>query len=72
MSKQEFIIEGWVAIAAIFQVSKQTMMKRKDELREFGAIYYRMKGKPPRKVVCAFPSILKSWIAEKSRKGETF
>jgi transposase len=48
MSKQEFIIEGWDEIANLFQVSRQTMIKRKDELQQFGAIFYKMKGKPPR------------------------
>jgi len=72
MSNQEFIIEGWTEISKLFKVSRQTMIKRKDELQQYGAIFYRMKGSPPHKVVCAFPSILKAWISEKSIKGNVF
>lgn len=72
MIDQEKSIEGWLAIAELFQVSTRTMIKRKEELQKSGAIYYRIKGKPPRKVVCAFPSKLKQWIADKSKKNELF
>jgi len=72
MENNDFIIFGWDAIADVFKVSKQTMIKRKDELMEYGAIFYQYKGRPPRRVVCAFPSMLKTWAGTKTTKGNIF
>lgn len=70
--KIEQTLEGWVEIAVMFRVSKQTMIKRKDELQKAGAIFYKVKGSPLHKVVCAFPSSPRKWIADKSKRGEFF
>lgn len=67
---EEHAIVGWKDIAKMFNIHPQTMMRKRDELIEAGAIYYMMKGRPPYKTVCAFPSVLKAWIALKARKGE--
>lgn len=66
----EVAIEGWKNIARIFSVSRRMMMARKNELRACGAIFYVTKGRPKHKVVCAFPSVLKAWMAKKSSQGE--
>ena len=70
MFEEETAIEGWESIAKMFKVHVTTMIKRKDELKEAGAIFYKMAGVPPHKVVCAFPSVLQAWISKKSAKGE--
>jgi hypothetical protein len=66
----EFAIEGWEAIAEMFRVDIRTMQRRREELQQAGAIFYVLKGQPKRRIVCAFPSVLKAWIAIKSSKGE--
>uniref|UniRef100_A0A6H2A0F6 Uncharacterized protein n=1 Tax=viral metagenome TaxID=1070528 RepID=A0A6H2A0F6_9ZZZZ len=68
----EHAIEGWEAIAKLFNVNSRQMLKRREELSSAGAIFYRLKGTPPRKIVCAFPSLLKAWICRKAAKGEKF
>lgn len=69
---QEIAIQGWENIARMFNVHPRTAQRRRKELREAGVIFYINKGKPPRKVVCAFPSMLKAWITAKAAKGEDF
>ena len=45
-------------------------VKRYEELASWGAIFYRYEGAPPKKRICAYPSVLKDWVSSKSRKGE--
>jgi len=67
----EVALEGWEEIAAMFKVSPKTMMRRRKELLQSGAVFYMLKGtQPARKVVCAFPSILKIWVSKKAARGE--
>ncbi|MGA2468449.1 MAG: hypothetical protein ABSH06_29410 [Thermodesulfobacteriota bacterium] len=72
----EKAIEGWKAIAEMFNVSVRVMINRKTELKACGAIFYMLKGDPSKhkrhRVVCAFPSQLKDWMMIKSAKGEKF
>ena len=72
----ERAIEGWKAIAEMFNTSVRMMLYRKAELEACGAIFYMLKGNPRyhkrRKVVCAFPSQLRNWIRAKSANGEKF
>lgn len=68
MSEQ--VIQGWDNIAKFFGVSKRAMQRRRQELLDAGVIFYVLKGRPKRKVVCAFPSLLKVWASLKARKGE--
>ena len=72
----EHAIEGWKAIADMFNVSVRVMINRKAELESCGAIFYMLKGNPKfhkrRKIVCAFPSQLRNWIRTKSAEGERF
>ena len=69
---QETAIFGWKAIAEMFGVSEKTMISRKAELENCGAIFYMLRGNPKRRMVAAFPSLLKAWISIKSSKGESF
>ena len=66
---EETALIGWKAIARMFGVSERTMITRKKELLECGAIFYMHHGAPPRKMVCAFPSILQRWVILKASKG---
>ncbi len=68
MNEQAII--GWKAIAEMFNCSERKMISLKEELCACGAIFYTNLGRPPRKRVCAFPSILKAWQIKKSSKGE--
>jgi len=65
---EECALIGWRAIAALFNVSERKMRGMKQELYDSGVIFYMRVGRPPRKRVCAFPSILKKWVILKSGK----
>ena len=70
MADKEVAIEGWDAIGGMFGVSGRTMQRRRDELVACGAIFYRRMPRGGHRVVCAFPSMLKIWIARKTASGE--
>jgi len=74
MTPVESAIEGWDQIAQMFNVSVRSAQRRKEELEQAGAIFYRWKSSKGRKVriVCAFPSSLRTWMAEKAKRGESF
>lgn len=67
----ETAIIGWKAIARMFGVSPRTMIKRRKELLAYGVIFYMHLGRPPKKRVCAFPSLLQRWtIIKQDREGK--
>ena len=68
----EKVIRGWNNIAEMFGVHPRTMIRRKKELQEAGVIFYMTIGQPKHRVVCAFPSLLKVWMAKKAAQGEEF
>lgn len=68
----EVAIRGWVNIARMFNCSQRTMMRRRDDLRRHAVIFYRVEGRPPRKYVYAFPSLLKAWMIKKASEGNNF
>jgi hypothetical protein len=67
---EEVALIGWKAIARLFGISTRSMIKRRRELLECGAIFYMNHGRPPKKRVCAFPSLLFRWTILKSSKGK--
>ena len=69
---EEKVIQGWENIANVFGIHPSTMRRRKKELQNAGVIFYMITGQPKRKVVCAFPSLLKAWISRKAARGEKF
>ena len=68
----EVAIRGWIEIGRMFNCPKRTMMRRKKDLIRHGAIFYRVEGRPPRKYVYAFPSVLKAWMIKKASEGNNF
>ena len=68
----EVAIRGWANIARIFNCPERTMIRRRDDLRRHGVIFYRVEGRPPRKYVYAFPSLLKAWMIKKASEGNNF
>jgi hypothetical protein len=67
---EEIAILGWKAIGQMFHKSEVSMIKRKPELQSCGAIFYMWVGRPRRRVVAAFPSMLMRWAAAKTLHGE--
>lgn len=68
----EKLLTGWDAIAGFFDVSRSTMQARKKDLQRAGVIFYKSEGRPPRRVVCAFPAELRGWIRSKALNEEEF
>jgi hypothetical protein len=40
-------------------------MRHREELRVHKAIFYQWLGKPPRRTVCSYPSLLHSFLVER-------
>ena len=66
----EHALIGWKAIAEMFGVTERTMKARRQEFLEAGVIFYMNHGRPPRKRVCAFPSLLMRWTVLKGSNGK--
>jgi len=66
----ERAIQGWEEIGKMFNKTGRSMIKRKKELEQCGVIFYTYYGRPKRLTVCAFPSMLQRWSAEKTIIGE--
>jgi hypothetical protein len=70
MDNSEQALIGWKKIAHMFNCSERKMQSLREELVNSGAIFYMKLGRPPRKRVCAFPSVLRNWSILKSSKRE--
>jgi len=69
----ETAICGWSEICRLLgHVNRRTMMRRRDDMLRHGVIFYRVTGKPPRKNVYAFPSIIKAWTMKRASEGKMF
>jgi len=69
---QECALEGWAEIGKMFGMAESTIALRRKELLECGAVFYILRGKPPKrhKIICAFPSMLKLWAQKKTIRGD--
>lgn len=66
---EERALVGWKAIADMFSLSERAMISKRKELLEYGVIFYMHHGRPPKKRVCAFPSLLQRWVIMKALDG---
>lgn len=64
------IIKKRKNIAAFFNRDIQWLRKNMPELRACGAVFYMREGRPPRKILCAFDTVLMAWASEKGCQGE--
>jgi hypothetical protein len=71
VDNSEQALIGWQEIAGLFGCCEKTIRSRKSELYDAGVIFYMNHGRPPRRRVCAFPSLLKVWVIRKTMEGET-
>lgn len=55
-------LQGWEQIASVLGWTSRTAMRHREELRSHKAIFYQWLGKPPRKVVCSYESLLRSFL----------
>jgi hypothetical protein len=61
---------GWQGLADMIRCSVTTIIGRKEELEAHGVIFYRWIGKPRRKRVLWFPSVVQRYCAHKGRMKE--
>ena len=59
---EECALIGWRAIARFIGCSERKLLYKREELWETGVIFYMRLGTPPRKRVCAFPSMLQRYL----------
>ena len=64
----EACLEGWVRIAPALGWTVRTAIRHKNELRRDKAIFYQWIGKPPRRTVCSYKSLLRDFLL--SREGK--
>jgi len=55
-------LQGWDEIAGVLGWTKRTAMRHREELRHHRAIFYQWLGKPPRKTVCSYDSVLRAFL----------
>ena len=55
-------LQGWDEIAGVLGWTRRTAMRHREELRRHRAIFYQWLGKPPRKTVCSYESVLRSFL----------
>jgi hypothetical protein len=67
---EETAHEGWDAFCKMTGMSPSKAHRKRAELLNCGAIFYMYRGRPPRKRLMFFPSIIKRWLGLKASKGE--
>ena len=55
-------LQGWERIAAVLGWTVRTALRHRKELRERKIIFYQWLGKPPRKTVCSYESLLRFFL----------
>ena len=55
-------LQGWERIAPVLGWTVRTALRHRVELREHKAIFYQWLGKPPRKTVCSYESLLRLFL----------
>ena len=55
-------LQGWECIAPVLGWTVRTAIRHRLELREHKAIFYQWLGKPPRKTVCSYESLLRLFL----------
>jgi hypothetical protein len=55
-------LQGWERIAAVLGWTVRTAIRHRKELRECKVIFYQWLGKPPRKTVCSYESLLRFFL----------
>lgn len=65
------LLKGLGQIAELLEWSEKTVSKRLKELCGAGIVFTMMRGRPPRKIYCAWESSIKIWTVRKGMKGET-
>ncbi len=63
--------EGWDAFCEMTGMSLSKAFRKREELMACGAIFYMYRGRPPRRVMMFFPSIVKRWAGMKAVQKET-
>ncbi len=62
--------EGWKVFCKMTGMSPSKAYRKRKELLNCGAIFYMHRGRPPRKRMMFFPSIIRRWIGIKASRGE--
>jgi hypothetical protein len=62
----------WKALADFLGVSINTMVKRKEELKDAGAIFYMKRGRNTNPTVCWFPAVIMAYYIKKGAQRELF
>ena len=62
-------LQGWDRIAPVLGWTVRTAIRHRKELREHKAIFYQWLGKPPRKTVCSYESLLRLFLVTREESG---
>ena len=67
---EETVCEGWDAFCKMTSMSLSKAYRKRVELMQSGVIFYMHRGRPPKKRMMFFPSIVCKWTGLKAAKGE--
>jgi hypothetical protein len=67
---EETACEGWDVFCTMTGMSPSKAQRKKAELSDSGAIFFMYRGRPPRKRMMFFPSVVKRWLGLKAKMGE--
>jgi hypothetical protein len=68
-ARQAGRLQGWREIAFVLGWSVRTAIRHREELRINRAIFYQWLGKPPKKTVCSYESVLRSFLLTRDEAG---
>lgn len=66
---EEVACEGWDTFCEFTGMSMSKALRKRSELLYGGVIFYMYRGRPPRKRMMFFPSIVRRWLGLKAFKG---
>lgn len=59
--------EGIKELARFLNCCERTAWTKAQAMKEIGAVFEQLRGRPPRKVIMWFPSVVKSYMAAEQR-----
>jgi hypothetical protein len=65
----EMVQDGWGSLATMLGWSVRTVQRRRMELLRAGVVFYRFKGRPKRRTISFFPSLVKVWVIKKTQRN---
>ena len=70
LTEGETPLYGWKKLARVLGLCERAAFNRQKELYRAAVIFYGRRGRPPRRMVGFYESVIKGWVSKKTAKGE--